>query len=253
MFVKERLEIIMSLLKEKGKIEVNDLSKQFNVSKDLIRKDLQKLEDQGLLERTYGGAIPKRTIAKNLSIWSRITANTEEKKKIAKKALSLINPNDTVFLDITSINYYLADEIDNSGISVTIITNMIDIMHLLYHSENIKLIGIGGVLNKELDGFVGSVSIEQIKKFKSDIAFLGTIGLDTISGSLTTFDSEDGLTKEAIINSAKRKYLISEKQKFYQDGNFIYSNIDNFNGFITDDDISKDVKTFLKKKNVTVI
>ena len=58
MFVKERLEIIMSLLKEKGKIEVNDLSKQFKVSKDLIRKDLQKLEDQGLLERTYGGAIP---------------------------------------------------------------------------------------------------------------------------------------------------------------------------------------------------
>lgn len=125
---------------------------------------------------------------------------------------------------------------------------MIDIMHLLYHSENIKLIGIGGVLNKELDGFVGSISIDQIKKFKSDIAFLGTIGLDTASGSLTTFDSEDGLTKEAIINSAKKKYLISEKQKFYQDGNFIYSNVDNFNGFITDNDISKDIKTFMKKE-----
>lgn len=253
MFVKERLEIIMSLLKEKGKIEVNDLSKKFSVSKDLIRKDLQKLEDQGLLERTYGGAIPKRAIVKNLSIWSRITSNTEEKKKIAKKALSLIKPNDTVFLDITSINYYLADEIDSSGINVTVITNMIDIMHLLYHSENIKLIGIGGVLNKELDGFVGSISIDQIKKFKSDIAFLGTIGLDTASGSLTTFDSEDGLTKEAIINSAKKKYLISEKQKFYQDGNFIYSNVDNFNGFITDNDISKDIKTFMKKKNVSII
>ena len=253
MFVKERLEIIMSLLKEKGKIEVNDLSKKFSVSKDLIRKDLQKLEDQGLLERTYGGAIPKRTIVKNLSIWSRITSNTEEKKRIAKKALSLIKPNDTVFLDITSINYYLADEIDSSGINVTVITNMIDIMHLLYHSENIKLIGIGGVLNKELDGFVGSISIDQIKKFKSDIAFLGTIGLDTASGSLTTFDSEDGLTKEAIINSAKKKYLISEKQKFYQDGNFIYSDITNFNGFITDNDISKDIKTFLKKKNVSII
>ena len=66
MFVKERLDIIMSLLSENGKIEVNSLSRQFNVSKDLIRKDLQKLEDQGLLERTYGGAVPKRTIAKNL-------------------------------------------------------------------------------------------------------------------------------------------------------------------------------------------
>ena len=253
MFVQERLEIIMSLLNEKGKIEVNSLSKQFGVSKDLIRKDLQKLEDQGLLERTYGGAIPKRTMVKSLSILSRMTSNTEEKKKLAKKALSLIKPNDTIFLDITSINYYLANEIDNSGINVTVITNMIDIMHLLYHSENIKLVGIGGVLNKELNGFVGSISIEQIKRFKFDISFLGTIGLDVVSGALTTFDSEDGLTKEAIINSTKKKYLISEKQKFYQDGNFIYSNIDKFNGFITDDDISKDFRISLKKKNVAII
>ena len=109
MFVKERLDIIMSLLSENGKIEVNSLSRQFNVSKDLIRKDLQKLEDQGLLERTYGGAVPKRTIAKNLSVWSRLSSNTEEKKRIAKKAVTLINPNETIFLDITSINYFLAD------------------------------------------------------------------------------------------------------------------------------------------------
>ena len=44
-----------------------------------------------------------------------------------------------------------------------------------------------------------------------------------------------------------------KKQKFYQDGNFIYSNVDNFNGFITDNDISKDIKTFMKKKNVSII
>ena len=64
MFVKERLEIIMSLLKEKGKIEVNDLSKQFNVSKDLIRKDLQKLEDQGL--RKFGAIIKINKLKKNV-------------------------------------------------------------------------------------------------------------------------------------------------------------------------------------------
>lgn len=252
MFVKERLDIILKLLNENGKIEVNELSRQFNVSKDLIRKDLQKLEDQGLLERTYGGAVPKRTIAKNLSVWSRLSSNIEEKKKIAKKAVTLINPNETIFLDITSINYFLADEILKKDISITVITNMIDVMHLLYHSNNIKLIGIGGTLNKELDGFVGSVSIDQIKKYKSDKAFLGVVGIDTISGSLTTFDSEDGLTKEAIINSAKKRYLITEKQKTFQDGNFIYSNIDEFDGIISDD-MPKDIKSSIKKKGLNII
>ncbi|MBP9479361.1 MAG: DeoR/GlpR transcriptional regulator [Sebaldella sp.] len=252
MFVKERLDIILKLLNENGKIEVNALSRQFNVSKDLIRKDLQKLEDQGLLERTYGGAVPKRAIAKNLSVWSRLSSNIEEKKKIAKKAVTLINPNETIFLDITSINYFLADEILKKDISITVITNMIDVMHLLYHSNNIKLIGIGGTLNKELDGFVGSVSIDQIKKYKSDKAFIGVVGIDTVSGSLTTFDSEDGLTKEAIINSAKKRYLITERQKTFQDGNFIYSNIDEFDGIISDD-IPKDIKTSIKKKGLNII
>ena len=252
MFVKERLDIILKLLNENGKIEVNALSRQFNVSKDLIRKDLQKLEDQGLLERTYGGAVPKRAIAKNLSVWSRLSSNIEEKKKIAKKAVTLINPNETIFLDITSINYFLADEILKKDISITVITNMIDVMHLLYHSNNIKLIGIGGTLNKELDGFVGSVSIDQIKKYKSDKASIGVVGIDTVSGSLTTFDSEDGLTKEAIINSAKKRYLITERQKTFQDGNFIYSNIDEFDGIISDD-IPKDIKTSIKKKGLNII
>ena len=137
-------------------------------------------------------------------------------------------------------------------ISITVITNMIDVMHLLYHSNNIKLIGIGGTLNKELDGFVGSVSIDQIKKYKSDKAFIGVVGIDTVSGSLTTFDSEDGLTKEAIINSAKKRYLITERQKTFQDGNFIYSNIDEFDGIISDD-IPKDIKTSIKKKGLNII
>ena len=63
MFVSERLEKILNLINEQGKVEVNKLSKYFKVSKDLIRKDLSKLEEQGLLERTYGGAIKKRQLA----------------------------------------------------------------------------------------------------------------------------------------------------------------------------------------------
>ena len=68
MFVSERLNEILKLIEKKGKVEVNHLSNLFKVSKDLIRKDLSKLEEQGLLERTYGGAIKKRQFAKNITI-----------------------------------------------------------------------------------------------------------------------------------------------------------------------------------------
>lgn len=59
MFVSERLDEIIYLINQEGKVEVNKLSKKFNVSKDLIRKDLSKLEENGILERTYGGAVKK--------------------------------------------------------------------------------------------------------------------------------------------------------------------------------------------------
>ena len=252
MFVKERLNLILQILNDNGKIEVTDLSNKFSVSKDLIRKDLQKLEDQGLLERTYGGAIPKRAIAKNYSVLDRMSSNIDEKKSIARKAFRLIQPFETIFLDVTSINYFLAEEIANSGINVTVITNMIDIMHFLYHSPNVRLIGIGGVLNKNLDGFTGSISIEQIQKYKSDKAFVGVVGIDLISGTLTTFDPDDGLTKNAIIESSKNKYLITEKQKIYQDGNFVYSNIEVFNGIISGK-LPDEVKKRFKKNHLTVI
>ena len=133
MFVSERLEKILNLINEQGKVEVNKLSKYFKVSKDLIRKDLSKLEEQGLLERTYGGAIKKRQLSKTITIASRISENIEDKEIIAKKALKELEENQIIFLDISSINYIFAQEIIKNNLEITIITNMIDIMHLFYH------------------------------------------------------------------------------------------------------------------------
>ena len=138
MFVSERLNEILKLIEKKGKVEVNHLSNLFKVSKDLIRKDLSKLEEQGLLERTYGGAIKKRQFAKTITIASRILENVEAKQKIALKALNEIKEYENIFLDISSINYILAQEIIKNNFSITIITNMIDIMHLFSLHSNLK-------------------------------------------------------------------------------------------------------------------
>ena len=138
MFVSERLDKIISLINEQGKVEVNKLSKHFKVSKDLIRKDLSKLEEQGLLERTYGGAVKKRQLAKTITIASRISENVHVKETIAKKALKEIKENELIYLDISSINYLFAQEIIKNNIEVTIITNMIDIMHLFSLNSQIK-------------------------------------------------------------------------------------------------------------------
>ena len=254
MFVTERLNKIIEILNEKGKIEVNDLSEYFNVSKDLIRKDLTKLEEQGLLERTYGGAIKKRQLAKTITIASRISKDISSKELIAKKALKLIEEGDTIFLDISSINYILAQEIIKNNLDLTIITNMIDIMHLfsLNSQTKTKLIGIGGTCNNLIDGFVGISSILQIKKFNIDKCFIGAIGVNIHNGNISTFEQEDGLTKNTILEMSQKKYLITEKSKIEQDGKYIFSNLKDLQYLITNSDLSSSLKKELQKFNIKV-
>ena len=255
MFVSERLDKIINLINEQGKVEVNKLSKHFKVSKDLIRKDLSKLEEQGLLERTYGGAVKKRQLAKTITIASRISENIHVKETIAKKALKEIKENELIYLDISSINYLFAQEIIKNNIEVTIITNMIDIMHLFSLNSQIKtkLIGIGGACNNIIDGFVGIESMQQIKKFNIDRCFIGAIGVNILNGNISTFDQEDGLTKAAIIQSSRRRYLITEKSKIEQDGRYIFSNLQDFQFLLTDNDLEASLKKELKLFNIRII
>ena len=255
MFVSERLNEILKLIEKKGKVEVNHLSNLFKVSKDLIRKDLSKLEEQGLLERTYGGAIKKRQFAKTITIASRILENVEAKQKIALKALNEIKEYENIFLDISSINYILAQEIIKNSFNITIITNMIDIMHLFSLHSNLKtkLVGIGGNCNNIIDGFVGISAINQINNFNIDRCFIGAIGVNLYNGNVSTYDQEDGLTKSAIINMSKNKYLITEKRKIDQDGQYNFSNLKIFDSIVTDDDISNEKLKKFKKYRVKII
>ena len=255
MFVSERLNEILKLIEKKGKVEVNHLSNLFKVSKDLIRKDLSKLEEQGLLERTYGGAIKKRQFAKTITIASRILENVEAKQKIALKALNEIKEYENIFLDISSINYILAQEIIKNSFNITIITNMIDIMHLFSLHSNLKtkLVGIGGNCTYIIDGFVGISAINQINNFNIDRCFIGAIGVNLYNGNVSTYDQEDGLTKSAIINMSKNKYLITEKRKIDQDGQYNFSNLKIFDSIVTDDDISNEKLKEFKKYRVKII
>ena len=95
MFIEERYKYILDLLDVQGKVLVKDLSKEFNISESMIRKDLKTLEKNNLLKRTYGGAISiKHTLVNCESFNTRIEKNIDLKKVVARKAFEQINDND---------------------------------------------------------------------------------------------------------------------------------------------------------------
>ena len=109
MFLEERQQAILELLKNEGKVKVKNLSEFFNVTEDCIRKDLGALERQGKLKRTYGGAVLQRENLHMHEVAKHRDRDVDAKRKIAQAALKLIGERDMVFLDISTSNLAVAE------------------------------------------------------------------------------------------------------------------------------------------------
>ncbi|AJA46670.1 glycerol-3-phosphate regulon repressor [Clostridium pasteurianum DSM 525 = ATCC 6013] len=254
MFIEERHQHILDLLERDGKVLVKNLSAQFQVSESMIRKDLQVLEKNNLLQRTYGGAINiKRTIVNAESFFKRVEKNTDLKEIIAKKACELIKDGDTIFLDASSISYLLAKLIVQSSKNITFITNMVEISSLLHRDLKMNIIFIGGDYNPFVGGNIGSHSNEQIKLYRCNKSFIGCSGIDLRDGSISTGLSEDAGTKKAIMSISKELYLMAPNERFNLDGIFNFSNITDFHSIITETEPNNTIMTLLEQYDINLI
>ncbi|WP_143315426.1 DeoR/GlpR family DNA-binding transcription regulator [Clostridium sp. HBUAS56017] len=254
MFIEERYKHILDLLEKDGKVLVKDLSSQFQVSESMIRKDLQVLEKNNLLQRTYGGAINiKRTLVNSESFSKRVEKDMDLKKIIAQKSYNLIKDDDTVFLDASSISYIIAKLILQNNKNITLITNMVEISSIIKLDSTTHIIFIGGDYNYIVGGNVGSHSNEQIMLYRCNKAFIGCTGIDLQDGSVTTCESEDAGTKKAIMKISKELFLMAPNERFNLDGIFNFSNISDFHSIITETAPNNTITTLLNQYDVNLI
>ena len=254
MFTEERYKYILDLLDSKGKVLVKDLSKEFNVSESMIRKDLQSLEKKNLLQRTYGGAININNSFVNCESFSkRVVQNIELKEVVAEKAFKKININDTIFLDASAISYLIAKLIVKNNSSITLVTNMLEIASIIPDNSNTHFIFIGGDYNTFAGCTIGSYSIEQIKTYRCNKAFLGCTGINLNDGSVSTGISEDSFSKKAIMSISKEIFLVMLNEKFKTNGSYVFSNVIDFSGIITESIPDKSIVNLLKQYCVKLI
>ena len=120
-------------------------------------------------------------------------------------------------------------------------------------NNNIDVIQIGGSYNKKLGGTIGAFSIEEIKKFKIDKAFIGVGGINIEENFISNFNLDEAETKKAIINSSKTTYLLLDNNKFYKDGSYKFSELNEVEYIITDKEPDKNIIEALKKTNVKLL
>ena len=254
MFTEERHKYILDLLNENGKILVKDLSKEFNVSESMIRKDLKVLERKNLLRRTYGGAISiNESGIKIKSFSNRIIENIDLKETVAKKAFEQLSDNDTIFLDSSTTSFMIAKLIVQNNMNLNVITNMFEISSLITTELATKFIFIGGDYDPYVGGTIGSHAIEQIKNYRCNKAFIGCTGVDLRDGTISTAKSEDAATKKAITNISDKLFLVMLNEKFERNGAFKFSNLLDFYGIITDKLPDESIISSLKEYYINII
>jgi DeoR family glycerol-3-phosphate regulon repressor len=250
MYASERQKRIMDLLQKEGKVEVKKLKDMFSLTEDCIRKDLNKLEKEGMLVRIYGGAILNKPNPMDKAFEHRININKEAKLAIAEKAFGLIKDNTTIYLDASTINLLLAEKLADSDMKLTVVSNMIDIIPILIKSPSLKVISCGGVANGTLNSFVGAAAIEFLNHYHFDQAFLGSSGLDLSTDFFTTFETEDGITKKAVMQCSRNTYMLMEKEKFYYFANYKFAPLERFAGIITESGSTPELENLVNHTSV---
>ncbi len=253
MLQQERHHQILARINLEGQVRVKDLSKEFEVTEDCIRKDLKILEKANKLKRIHGGATQVRMNLHTFHVDDRRNLRVEEKKEIARKAVELINSGATVFLGISTVTLELAKLIYQRNLNVTIITNMVDIMKIFSQECSTQLIFIGGEFNKAKEGFIGSIAIDQIRKYKFDLSFIGIVGIDIYTGKVSTYDVNDGLTKKEVIQSSRKCYMVGESVKLELDGNYVFADINDFDGLICEKTLNDKIKEKIKSYGIEII
>jgi DeoR/GlpR family transcriptional regulator of sugar metabolism len=207
-----RRQQMLNLLEETGTLNVGELADRFGVSVVTIRKDLDELGAEGLLERTFGGAVFSHRSRFNRSFFQRALEHRQEKRAIAAAALEYIQDGDTIILDAGTTTLALAQVLKEHVKSVFVITCSVPVA-LELSSAGYDILLLGGIVRNKSLALLGRETLRIIERYRADKAFLGSTGFTAEMGHSTP-NPDDAQIKEALIRIADKTYVLVDSSKY---------------------------------------
>ena len=248
--MENRKEQILQILREKKSVRILDLSKELRVSRETVRKDITEMEEDGLLKKTYGGAVLDEA-NKETDYERRRHENGFAKKAIAERALKFIEPGDTIYLDYGTSTYALAEmllEFDN----LTVVTNSIPIVNVLIHAPGIELIILGGHLRKNEDSLFGSFGLNNARDIFVDLGFFGCAGIDIKSG-VTNYHMGEIEISKLMTQHSKSVILLADNTKFGKSALYKTSELEDLDIIITHELKDNEMELEFVNNNIELI
>lgn len=207
----ERRNQILEILSKKQAATVDELCAALYSSGATIRRDLQILENNGLIRRTHGGAVHIDNNTRDFPLTLRENENAAAKELLAQKAIVLIKDGQTLFMDSSSTVCHLARRL--SGFKgLRVITNGLKTASILAEIGGIEVYSTGGRLRENAMSFTGNQAMELVRNFNADLAFISCRGIDPEVG-ITDSDESEASLKRIYINNAKHVILMCDSSK----------------------------------------
>jgi len=227
----ERKKKILEQVVRNRRVVVAELSEQFGVTEETIRRDLNGLEKDGYVDRTHGGAVPRKAEAEDLPYGTRHLTNLDAKHLIAAKVAEIVKNGQSVLMD-SSTTAFEALAALKAHSDLTLITNSVRLLSDT-DATNHTVISVGGELRRQSGTFVGPLTVRSISQFNADVALISCKAL-SLEGGIMETNIADAEVKRAFISSARCVCLLVDGGKFDESALITIGGLENIDIVVTD-------------------
>lgn len=246
MLMAERQLKILNIIQYNGSVQVDELARELRVSTMTIRRDLEKLQKEGVVERCHGGAVSKTEV----SYADKRVKNHDEKEKIAAKGAEFVRAGTAVYLDAGTTTYEIARRIMNME-NMTVVTNDLEIA-LLLKSSKAELVLCGGYVQKSTGSTYGYYATQMMKDFRFDTGFFGAAAINEEFQVLTP-TTDKAFLKRLLVKQCQQSFLTVDGSKFDRQGINRINSLADYTAVITDYVFNENQKHLIKKIGAAII
>lgn len=252
----QRFHAILTGLQESGSVAVDELSDKLHVSVVTIRRDLDMLEQQGLLRRSHGGAVSIEPLfyelfKKDRSFQAQLERQANEKRRIGRAAASLINPGETIAITPGTTTAEIIRGIPLNS-KITVVTNTANIAMELSKRKDVNVFVTGGHLHGEWFSLVGPTAIRSLDNMLINTMFIGVDGIDAQWG-LSCFNSDEAELNGAMVRHARRHIAVVDHTKFGVVANWSICETAKLKTLVTDSGSTDEMIAPFQKMGIEVI
>ncbi|MBN2317345.1 MAG: DeoR/GlpR transcriptional regulator [Sedimentisphaerales bacterium] len=246
----QRMQAIRKALLRGKEVAIDVLARQLKVSGMTVRRDLEQLENQGDIVRTYGGAVLAQRLTFEFSFHDQEHSHNTQKRAIAQQAAALVQNGQVVMLDTGTTTLHIAQALVGKQ-DVTLITTSLAIVSKVQFSPGIKVVLLGGFLRRGSPDMHGPLTEQNVEQFKADIAFMGADAIDD-QGTTYTSDLQVLNLDRKMAANATRVVVVADSSKFGKNEMCKVLGPEEYDLVLTDARMDKTLLKQLQRKKIKI-